>query len=149
VTWELRRSLDVPRIEGVVQERFAKEFIDPGVDIFAANSHPLFVLYQIGSYNPQSAEIVNRYAMDLLEKEPMYIGKLIDGFLIEFPGGPNNGFNIEQLKSVYDVRRLGELAVKAGDHAWTTEKERRAIESFLSLAGMSERDEATGEDPEE
>ena len=147
-TWYLRRSLDVSRIMGIVQGRFAKEFIDAGTDIFASNALPLYVLCQIATYNSESAEMVNRYAIELLEREPKHIGKLIDGFLIEFPGGPN-GFNFEQLKSAYDIKRLVDLAVMAGEHAWVNEEQKRAIETFLRLAATLGRDEALGQNSEE
>jgi hypothetical protein len=147
VTWELRRSLDLRQIEGIVEARFAREFIDQGVDVFKANALPLYVLYQVGEYNAESAEMVNKYAMGLLEREPKYIGKLIDGFLIEFPGGPN-GFNFEQLASVYNVKRLVDLTLGAGEHAWATDKEKRAIEAFLRCAAKSGGEEVAKQDLE-
>jgi predicted KAP-like P-loop ATPase len=132
VTWELRRSLDLSLIQKIVQERFAKEFVDTDVNIFGANSLAQYVLYQVGTYNAESAQMVNGYAMALLEREPKYIGKFIDGFLVEFPGGPHS-FNFDQLKLVYDANHLAELARRAGGSAWTNEKEKRAIETFLRL----------------
>jgi len=70
---------------------------------------------------------------DLLEKEPTYIGKLIDGFLIEFPGGHGpSGFQMEQLKSVYDTSRLADLATQAGEKAWSNDKQKRAVEIFVN-----------------
>jgi hypothetical protein len=141
VTWGLRRSLDVPRLEKIVQDRFVREFVDTGVDVFLANDLPQYVLYQIGTYNPESAQMINEYALKLLENESKYIGKLIDGFLIEFPGGPH-GFNFDQLKSVYDINRLSILARQAGVHGWANDKEKRAIEKFLSLAENEGRDAA-------
>jgi predicted KAP-like P-loop ATPase len=131
--WNLRRSVDPPRIKAIVAERFRREFVESGIDIFQAIGLPLYVLYQIGIYDPQSAKMVNAYAMALLEREPRYIGKLIDGFLIEFPGGGPNGFNFDSLKSVYDVKHLAELVERAGESAWSKEKEKRAIDSFLDL----------------
>jgi hypothetical protein len=73
--------------------------------------------------------------MALLEKEPRYIGKLVGGFLIEYGGGGPHGFQLDQLKSVYDTKRLAELANQAGQNAWGDDKERRAIEEFLRLTG--------------
>jgi hypothetical protein len=72
--------------------------------------------------------------MTLLERKPRYLGKLIDGFLIAFRGGGPNGFNFETLKSVYDVNHLAELAQRAGQSAWSKEKEKRAIDTFLDPA---------------
>jgi hypothetical protein len=106
--------------------------VDTDVNIFGANSLAQYVLYQVGTYNAESAQMVNGYAMALLEREPKYIGKFIDGFLVEFPGGPHS-FNFDQLKLVYDANHLAELARRAGGSAWTNEKEKRAIETFLRL----------------
>ena len=61
---------------------------------------------------------------------PNRIGALIDGFLIEYPGGPNS-FNFDQLKAVYDTKRLVELS-RAGENAWTNEKQKRAVDMFLN-----------------
>jgi hypothetical protein len=133
VTWELRRLLDVSRIQRIVQERFKEEFVDGGADVFETNNLPQYVLYQIGTYNSDSAQMISDYALMLLEKKPEYIGKLIDGFLIEYPGGPH-GFQFDQLKAVYDTKRLAELARRAGEAAWSKDKEKRAIETFLRLS---------------
>jgi predicted KAP-like P-loop ATPase len=134
VTWGLRRVLDMVRLRKLVVDRFSEEFVGTEIDIFVANNNPLFVLYQIGTYNSESREIVNTYVSYLLAKKSKYVGKLIDGFLIEFPGdhGPN-GFQMEQLRSVYDISRLAELAIQAGQKAWGNEKQKRAIEIFLRL----------------
>jgi hypothetical protein len=141
VTWGLRRSLNVPKIMKIVQQRFENEFVASGVDVFEESSLPQYVLYQIGTLGPESAKMINLYAMELLEREPKYIGKLIDGFLIEFPGGGPNNFNFEQLKSVYDINRLAALARENQEKAWTSDKEKRAVETFLRLAGEPKADE--------
>lgn len=134
VTWELRRSLDVPRVQKLVQERFKEEFVEGGADVFEINNLPQYVLYQVGTYNSESAQMINDYALILLNKKPKYIGKLIDAFLIEYPGGPHT-FQFDQLKNVYDTKGLAELVRRAGETAWSSDKEKRAIETFLRLAG--------------
>jgi KAP family P-loop domain len=149
VTWGLRRSLDIARIMKLVQERFSNEFVGPGVDIFEANNLPLYVLFQIGRFSSESASVVNAYALGLLERKPSYIGQLIDAFLIEYDHGPR-GFQFEDLKSVYDARRLAELAKHAGENAWKSDKQRRAIDTFLHLVaggGSSEEPTIRSDDP--
>jgi predicted KAP-like P-loop ATPase len=132
VTWGLQRVVKIVRMQELVVERFSREFVDTGTDIFVANNNPLYVLFQVGSYESESRKTVNIYVSQLLEKEPKYIGKLIDAFLIEFPGshGPN-GFQMDLLRSVYDTSRLAELAIQAGENAWSNEKQKRAIDLFL------------------
>jgi len=71
-----------------------------------------------------------RFLADALEKRFEYIGLLIDGFLVEYPGGPTT-FNFEELKAIYDTKRLEELISRAGQNAWTNEKQKRAVDMFL------------------
>jgi hypothetical protein len=135
VMWNLRRSVDISQLRAIVSERFREDFVSPEVDIFAVDKQPLFILYQVGAFGADSAQMINKYVMALLEKEPRYIGKLVGGFLIEYGGGGPHGFQLDQLKSVYDTKRLAELANQAGQNAWGDDKERRAIEEFLRLTG--------------
>jgi ABC-type branched-subunit amino acid transport system ATPase component len=130
-TWGLRQVLDIVRIRELIRERFEREFLETEADIFEINSLPLSVLYQIGAYDADSKGTINAYAMALFERKPAYIGKVIDSFLIEYPGAPQS-FQFEQLKSVYDVQRLAEIVKRAGEHAWNNDREKRAIDMFLS-----------------
>lgn len=135
VTWGIQRFVNIGKIKNLVFDRFVAEFIRAREDIFVSNGNALFVLYQIGTYGAEPQQAINGYVMNLLEKEPKYIGKLIVGFLIEFPGDGPNGFQMEGLKSVYDSSRLADLARQAGGGAWSNDKEKRAIEMFLREDG--------------
>jgi KAP family P-loop domain len=146
VTWGLQRSLEISRIKNLVQERFSKEFVNVGKDVFLENANPLFVLYQIGTYNPESAGMINIYTMAMLEKKPNYIGKLIDAFFFDpLDGHGPRGFQFDNLKAVYDSSRLAELTKEAGEKAWASEKQRRAIDSFLRLMEGRETEGETSE----
>lgn len=138
VTWTLQRSLNLDHIRKLILGRFKKAYVGGNIDIFNASSNALFILYQVGSYDAESRQVVNTYVMDLLGKHPKYIGKLIDGFLIEFPGPGPNGFQWDNLIRVYDVQGLIELVEAAGDKAIETEKQKRAIEAFLQRAKSSQ-----------
>lgn len=111
--------------------RFRDEFINKHEDVFAVNRLPLYVLYQIGTYGDEAAQMISAYVFELLERKSEYIGALIDGFLIEWPDRMSSSFNLDQLKPVYDVKRLRELISRAGRNAWTNEKQKRAIDLFL------------------
>ncbi len=138
VTWTLQRSLNLDHIRKLILGRFKKAYVGGNIDIFNASSNALFILYQVGSYDAESRQVVNTYVMDLLGKHPKYIGKLIDGFLIEFPGPGPNGFQWDNVIRVYDVQGLIELVEAAGDKAIETEKQKRAIEAFLQRAKSSQ-----------
>jgi hypothetical protein len=116
------------------------EFVRTGKDIFVTNENPLFVLYQIGSYDAESRQTINNYVSDLLGRESKYIGKLIDAFLIEIPDYPGNGFQMDRLKAVYKTSNLTRLALQAGDRAWANEKQKRAVEMFLGAVDRLEPD---------
>lgn len=132
MTWGLRKTLDVSEFKKLTQQRFENEIVMPKLDIFEVNNLPQYVLYQIGTYNSSAALMVNNYVMDLLKQKPNYIGKIIDGFFIAYQGGPHE-FNFEGLKSIYDPLRLGDIARRAGENGWSTEKEKEAIRTFLNL----------------
>ena len=134
IAWGLRRSLEISGVKNVLKSRFATEFVEAGQDIFKASNNPLFVLYQIGVYDDQAAQAVSNYVLSLLEKDQSYIGTLIGGFLVEFPGkhGPN-GFQIDNLRRVYDAVRLLDLVKRAGEKAWKDDKQKRAVETFVGL----------------
>jgi predicted KAP-like P-loop ATPase len=140
VTWGLQRFLDIARIKKAVFGRFVAEFVRTGKDIFVTNENPLFVLYQIGSYDAESRQTINNYVSDLLGRESKYIGKLIDAFLIEIPDYPGNGFQMDRLKAVYKTSNLTRLALQAGDRAWANEKQKRAVEMFLGAVDRLEPD---------
>ena len=134
VIWNLRHAIDALALRGIICERFRREFALAGIDIFKSNCHPEFVLYQIGSYDFASARMINDYVMALFEKEPEYIGKLMVAFSPQPPMGRSD-FQFDQLKSIYDVKSLGAIALGAGEKAWSNEIEKRAVETFLRLTG--------------
>jgi hypothetical protein len=144
VTWGIQRFVNIAQIKKAVFGRFVAEFARAGKDIFVSNENPLFVLYQVGTYDAESQQVINSYVMSLLEAEPKYIGKLIDGFLLEFPGGGPNGFQMDRLKSVYEPLRLADLAMQAGDRAWINDKQKRAVEMFLHAVDKQEPDGGGG-----
>jgi hypothetical protein len=132
VTWGLRRSVDIPTVKRTVRDRFQEEFVATGRDIFEVNGHPLYVLYQIGAHDSDSTGLINGYAMELLERKPEHIGKLINSFLTGTPEASQ--FQFDQLKLVYDAKRLADLARRAGERAWGNQAEKLAIEKFLGQA---------------
>jgi hypothetical protein len=132
VVWSLRQQLKLEPLKAIVRERFSKEFVEPKVDIVELNPMPYFVLYQVGSYDSAAKEMINEYVSKLFEKTPSHIGQLISGFFLEFqtPDGFRT-FNFDLLKAVYDTRMIVEHVRRVGDKAWSSDKEKEAVERFM------------------
>lgn len=95
----LQLATDQAAAKQVVSERVRKEVIDAGVDLFNASPHAGYVLFQIGTWNAESKQMVNEYALKLCKQTPSHIGKLVGGFLVDFGidfGGGQHWFQPRQ-----------------------------------------------------
>jgi hypothetical protein len=128
---DLQRRVDVGAARECIGERFRKQFVETGADIFRDSPRPGYVLYQIGIWGSPWKELVNQYVIQLCASEPSHIGQLIEGFLLEWDSETFQ-FNRDLLESVYDAVELARIARAAGEQAWNTPKEKRAVEIFLS-----------------
>ncbi len=53
--YQLQKAVDASVAKRIVSERLRREFVEPGADILASNPRPMYVLYQIGTYDQGSA----------------------------------------------------------------------------------------------
>lgn len=142
--YRLKSTVDTSSTTRVVRERFQQEIVERNIDIFQDNSRPGYVLHQIGTYGPSSAEIVNAYTLRLCEANPRYLGRLIAGYFVQWDKETTN-FDYGALSSVFDAPRLAELARGAGEAAWTNEKERVAIQRLENAVEQRQRAPPDGE----
>jgi hypothetical protein len=136
--YALQQATDLPAAKQIVSDRLRKEVIEAGVDLFKTNAqYGGYVLFQTGTYSDESRQMVNDYALQLCKRNPPDIGKLVGGFFLDF--GPTSSFNLKDLRRVYNSQAVAELARAAGEKAWGTDNERRAIQQLLA----AEPDSAT------
>ena len=130
--YRLQNSVDSSLAKTRIGERFEREFIKPGADIFEKSRRPTYVLYQIGHFGPEFESAISKYTLRLCETNPRCIGKLTVSFLSGSPDATPQ-LRLDQLKSVVDAEQLAAMAKKAGENAWSTEKEREAVEELLQI----------------
>jgi hypothetical protein len=133
VVWSLRQTVDVAEAKQILVERFRRDYVDKGTNIFETNCQWGYVLFQIGSYSAETASMINAYVFSLLGTHSSYIGRLIDGFYLEILGDGPSGFQLKELKRVYDAERLADLARESGQGAIENPKQGRAVEAFQKL----------------
>jgi predicted KAP-like P-loop ATPase len=132
----LQKNVDLQEIRQLIVLRFREEYVEPKIDIFETDRRPTYVLYQLGTYNAETAKMVNEYTLRTCSGNPHHIGELLLSFVVRFPTEePSLQFN--QLKTVFDVQLLAELARRVGDRAWSNDEEKRAVEIFLEAADKS------------
>lgn len=128
--YALQQAADLTVGREIVSTRVRREVVNAGVDLIETNPEAGFILFQTGLYSEESRQMINSYALRLCEKNPPYIGRLVGGFLLDF--GEMADFNLTDLRRVYDSRALAVLARAAGETAWSTSKEKRAVEQLLA-----------------
>ena len=133
---QLQNNVKLPEVRQLIVSRFRKEYVEPKLDIFETNRRPTYVLYQLGTYDADTAKMVNEYTLSICSNNPRHIGELLLSFVMQFPT-EELSLQFDQLKTVFDVQALAELAHRVGDHAWSNEKEKRAVEIFLEAAGRT------------
>jgi uridine kinase len=134
--YPLQQAVDLAVARQIVSERVRKEVVDAGVDLLKTDKEWGYILFQTGLYGEQSGKMISDYILRLCKEEASYIGKVVGGFRIEF--GETASFNLDNLKRVYDSRALAVLARSAGQNAWSTDNEQRAVEQLLAAERDSE-----------
>jgi predicted KAP-like P-loop ATPase len=126
----LQQAADIASAKTIVVERVRKEIVDAGVDIFESEPEvAAYILFQTGTYDDDSKQMINNYALQLCRTRPSNIGKLVGAFLLDI--GHTSTFRLDELRLVYDSSALAALARTAGQNAWSTTNEQRAIEQLL------------------
>ncbi len=128
--YTLQQAADLPAAMRIVSDRLRKEVIDAGVDLFKTSTQVGYILFQTGTYSDESRQMVNDYVLHLCKENPSYIGKLVGGFFLDF-GDEGSGMNLNDVRRVYDSQALATLARAAGEKAWSTNNEQRAIQQLL------------------
>ncbi len=107
---------------------------DRNIFIELPESEWRFVLYQWGTdwmtESGENREIVQGYVMNLIDREPEYLGRLLHSFMQRGPLAEEEAFSFKEFSQVYDPEAIGDRLDRYGDRALTNPEERKAAELF-------------------
>jgi hypothetical protein len=143
----LQNNNDRSPIRRLAADRLSKHFVEERRDIFVEFPDDWgFVLYQWGTdwktHQSENRSVVQLYVLDLLDKTPQYLGRLLLNFDREWTSPPKPKFHWEEFSHLYDPDVFAERLNQYGDKAFSKPEEREAVQRFLQIYDLKRNTEA-------
>lgn len=139
---KIRRTADNERLRQLAAHRLKQHFIDGGHDVFSEYSGRniyRFVIYQWSSDwksgNDHYKKMVTDYVIDMMRKNPPYVGMYLAAFVEGLERLPDRRlkFNYDSFAKHFDVDTFYSFLSTFEGNTYANQQEKDAIEQFISV----------------
>lgn len=130
---QVKSATDSVKLIGIIDARLTSLYIEAGINIFQSDEQVSgYVLRTWALYNPDTKLKVNKYIVSILQKDLIFIGKILGGFAIEW-ADERSQIEYDDAINIYNEDKLYEFAKKLDPSELKTKKEKTGVELFIRV----------------